>query len=173
MKLFAYVVRRLFAFGADWYISSVLINLFANGIDHFIVTDSSMLYALMISSLIISFIYYVIVPYNVWKGQTLMMRAMHVKVVDINGKDLSMNKIIIRFFIGCLIFEGAFYMPSVNIRSVLLILMNSNFMEILNFVLNITSILGVLCICLDFKKMRLFHDLLSNSVVIDNATIPN
>ena len=30
MKTFAYVVRRVFAFGTDWYISAVLINLMTN-----------------------------------------------------------------------------------------------------------------------------------------------
>ena len=77
MKTFAYVVRRVFAFGTDWYISAVLINLMTNAIGHFTSGEYSVHIALAIASLLVAFLYYVLVPLKVWKGQTLMMRAMH------------------------------------------------------------------------------------------------
>ena len=49
MKTFAYVVRRVFAFGTDWYISAVLINLMTNAIGHFTSGEYSVHIALAIA----------------------------------------------------------------------------------------------------------------------------
>ena len=98
MKTFAYVVRRVFAFGTDWYISAVLINLMTNAIGHFTSGEYSVHIALAIASLLVAFLYYVLVPLKVWKGQTLMMRAMHLKIVDIHGNEISFPRTFLRFF---------------------------------------------------------------------------
>lgn len=96
MKTFAYVVRRVFAFGTDWYISAVLINLMTNAIGHFTSGEYSVHIALAIASLLVAFLYYVLVPLKVWKGQTLMMRAMHLKTVDIHENEISFPRTFLR-----------------------------------------------------------------------------
>ena len=173
MKTFAYVVRRFLAFGTDWYISSVLINLMTNAFSHFTTGAYYMHIALCFASIVVGFLYYVLVPCKVWKGQTFMMRAMSLKVVNVNGEDVNFLTLLLRFFIGCLIFEGAFYIPSVNIRSVLMIIFPSRFLEIIGIVINISSVIGVLCILLNWREFRLLHDVLFKTKVIDNASLPN
>lgn len=169
MKTFAYVVRRVFAFGADWYISAVLINLMTNAFGHFIGGEYSVHIALLLASLLISFLYYVLVPCKVWKGQTLMMRAMHIKIVDIDGSDIDMMRMFLRFFVGCLIIEGAFYIPSVNIRSVLTIMYPHSLWSTVTFVINASSLLGLCAVCLNWREFRLLHDLLFKTKVIDTV----
>lgn len=168
MKTFAYIVRRVFAFGTDWYISAVLINLMTNALGHFISGEYSVHIALLLTSLLISFLYYVLVPCKVWMGQTLMMRAMHIKVVDVGGSDIDMMRMFLRFFVGCLIIEGAFYIPSVNIRSVLAIMYPNNWWPGLTFVINATSVLGLCVVCLNWREFRLLHDLMFHTKVIDS-----
>lgn len=171
MKIFAYVVRRVFAFGVDWYLSSILINLMTNAFSHFTSGEYSVHIALVLGSLTVAFLYYVLVPRKVWRGQTLMMRAMNLTIVDVDGKDVSMLRMFLRFFVGCLIIEGAFYITSVNIRSVLMIMYPNDIWKTMSLIVNITSIIGVASILLNWKKFRLLHDLLFKTKVVDKVKL--
>ena len=171
MKNFAYVVRRLFAFGADWYLSSVLINLMTNAFSHFTLGEYSVHIALVIASLTVAILYYVLVPCKVWKGQTIMMRCMNLTIVDLDGKNISMLRIFLRFFVGCLIIEGTFYIPSVNVRSVLMIMYPNEIWKTISLIINISSAIGVTSILLNWKEFRLLHDLLFKSKVINRVKL--
>ena len=169
MKTFAYVVRRVFAFGTDWYISAVLINLMTNAIGHFTSGEYSVHIALAIASLLVAFLYYVLVPLKVWKGQTLMMRAMHLKTVDIHENEISFPRRFLRFFVGCLLIGGAFYIPSVNIRSVLMIMYPNEAWKLFTLLINVLSALDLGFILLKWRDFRLLHDLIFQTKVIDLA----
>ena len=167
MKTFAYAVRRVFAFGTDWYISAVLINLMTNAIGHFTSGEYSVHIALAIASLLVAFVYYVLVPLKVWKGQTLMMRAMHLKTVDTKGNELSFQRTFLRFFIGCLLIGGAFYIPSVNIRSVLMLIYPNEAWKLFALLINVLSALDLGFILLQWRDFRLLHDLIFQTKVVD------
>ncbi len=171
MKTFAYVVRRLFAFGVDWYLSSVLINLMTNAFSHFTSGEYSVHIALVLASLTVTFLYYVLVPCKVWKGQTLMMRGMNLTVVDVDGKNINMLRMFLRFFVGCLIIEGSFYIPSVNIRSILMIMYPNEIWKTISLIINISSVIGVACILFNWKEFRLLHDRLFKTKVVDRVKL--
>lgn len=175
MQKFGYFVRRFFAFGADWYLSAVLINLLSNGIEKILPFEESKVYlSLLFGTLIISFVYFVLVPAFVWKGQTLMMRAMQMKVVGEDGNAPKLLTLFFRYFIGCLILEGAFYIPSVNIRTVLIltVLQNQKMLsQGIAWAVFISSIIGLILGVSDWKEHKFLHDRISRTKVVEARKI--
>ena len=174
MKTFAYLVRRFFAFGADWYISAILINLLANGISKLLPIEHSIHVAIIISSLVVSYLYFVLVPIKVWKGQTLMKRMMYLKVISDNDSCLNVCKLIVRYFVGCLILEGVIFIPSSNIRSALLLIVPSleGLLVMVNYAMMATSGLSLVMMLIDYKhNFRMLHDRISHTKVVDYAKI--
>lgn len=174
MKTFAYLVRRFFAFGADWYISAILINLLANGISKFMVFADGIYIAIILSSLIVAYGYYVLVPDKIWKGQTLMKRAMFLKVINVDGTDIGRNKLLIRYYFGCLIMEGMLFIPSSNIRSSLLLLMPDlkMYLLLLNYAMIAFSCVSLIMLFVDHRHgFRMIHDRIAHTKVIDHAKI--
>ena len=174
MKTFAYLVRRFFSFGADWYITGMLINLFTNLITMIPMFKDSVYACLIILSFVIPFIYYVIVPYKM-NGQTLMNRAMAVRIVKDDGSQLKISDLFIRYFVGCLILEGAFFIPSVNIRTILIITVfkKASFTSLITTIINVISLISVSSVIFDLKKFKILHDRISNTIMIDSAKVPN
>lgn len=179
MRNFGYLVRRFFAFGGDWYISSILINMLANGFFHlFGEGEHAIYFGLIISSLIISYLYFVYLPLRFFNGSTFVMRFMVLKVVDENGNKPSTKQMIIRYFIGCLLIEGAFYIPSVNIRSALVITTFtglSPYVRYIDMALMAVAVVSVIVAATDYKSglFRMFHDRVSHTKVVDSITVPN
>ena len=62
MAEFGYFVRRILAFGIDWYISSVLINMLANGLEK--VTGN--IYIGLVLSFFITFRFLILFLYMPW-----------------------------------------------------------------------------------------------------------
>lgn len=157
MKIFAYLVRRFFAFGGDWYLSAVLINLVANGVSRLIPYNDGIYYAIIISSVLVPFIYYIIVPLKLWKGQTLLMRMMYLRIEG----EVNLKTLLIRYFVGCLLLEGVFYQPSVNIRECVVFL-NSNLATVMSYVniaMIVCGIISLVLALLDSEgKFRFLHD---------------
>ena len=178
MRNFGYLVRRFFAFGGDWYISSVLINLLANGFSHLIPGDNGIYYGLILSSLIISYVYFVYLPLRFFNGSTFIMRFMVLKVVDSNEQLPSNKQMVIRYFVGCLILEGAFYIPSVNIRSCLIIAVlpfSAPIVKYIDICFMVLSLGSMVLAATDYKSglFRTLHDRVSHTKVVDSIKVPN
>lgn len=171
MKVFAYLVRRFFAFGADWYISAILINLIANALSHFI----GIYAGLIVASLVVPFIYYVIVPIKVFNGSTLLQRAMVLRVVKSDDSAATIKDMVIRYYVGCLLLEGMYYVPSTNIRLSLGYLIPSltSVLVAINYVVMVISILSLISALLDYKskEFKFIHDRLAHTKVTDSLKI--
>ena len=98
-----------------------------------------------------------------------MMRAMHLKIVDIHGNEISFPRTFLRFFVGCLLIGGAFYIPSVNIRSVLMLMYPNEAWNLFALLINVLSALDLGFILLKWRDFRLLHDLIFQTKVIDLA----
>lgn len=176
MNTLGYLIKRFFAFGVDWYLSSVLINLISNALEHFVPQNENGVYlSLIIASVLVSFLYFVLIPAKVWKGQTPLMKLLQLKVVDKDGNDPALGALFFRYFVGCLIFEGTFYIPSVNIRTVMILTILKNhemLSQVIVWAITISSILGLVIALLDRKKeFRFIHDRISHTKVIETAQI--
>ncbi|MCI5774042.1 MAG: RDD family protein [Erysipelotrichaceae bacterium] len=168
MKAFAYLVRRFFAFGADWYISAILINLLTNGLSKLLLFKDGIYVAIIISSLVVAYIYFVLVPTKIWQGQTLMKRAMYLQVVNEDDSLVRRKELFLRYFVGCMTCEGVFYIPSSNVRSALLIMFpNLQIgLQVLNFAMIAGGCVSILIAMLDKKReFRMLHDRLFHTKV--------
>lgn len=82
-----------------------------------------------------------------------------------------MLRMFLRFFVGCLIIEGSFYIPSVNIRSILMIMYPNEIWKTISLIINISSVIGVACILFNWKEFRLLHDRLFKTKVVDRVKL--
>lgn len=167
-----YLIRRLFAFGFDWYFCAVLCNILSYGVEALIqpANDAGKLGVLALSAIIGSFIYFIIVPTFVFNGQSLMMRAMQVKCVTIDNEPLSFKTVIYRFIIGCMLIEGSFYFVTTVLQSVILIMVFPDPRTadmIIGSIFMISSVCSIIYAFFDIKETRLFHDLIAKTKVID------
>ncbi len=175
MNTWAYYVRRLITFGLDWYISSLLINWSANGLSYLLGGVSAIYIALLLTSILISFLYYVIIPLYVFPKQTLMMHMTHLYIEDERG-EVHLGELVLRSFVGCFLLEGAFYIPSTNIRYLIYRLWLLEYAPLYNGVtllFNIVSVLSLISILFDQKHMLLLHDRLSHTKVVFEESIPS
>lgn len=176
MDTLGYLIKRFFAFGVDWYLSSVLINLTANALEHFAPQNENGVYlSLLIVSVIVSFFYFVLIPAKVWKGQTPLMKLLQLKIVSQDGKNPKLGALFLRYFVGCLIFEGTFYIPSVNIRTVMILMILKNhemLSQVIVWMITISSILGLVIALLDRRKeFRFIHDRISYTKVTETSKV--
>ena len=177
-----YFVKRGLAFIVDWYISTVLINFaigitsgfFSEGItivESFADYTLGQTFIMVLVVFLVSLFYYVYVPLKVWRGQTLMLHVLQLKVMSIDGQELDLKHTLLRFCVGCLILEGAFYScTTISIDA----LITKFFVENADLVytliggpLMIASIVSLFTCFLDKEHSRLFHDRLAKSEVID------
>ncbi|MGB4984177.1 MAG: RDD family protein [Erysipelotrichaceae bacterium] len=174
-KKYGFLIKRFIAFAADWYFSSILINLLTNILGSIFGSDLIQMYwNLGISSILISLIYFVLIPLLVFKGQTLFMRVLQVKIISDSGDNISFISLFVRYFFGCCVLEGSIYIPSVNIRSILILTVFKGYGDIVNVVtifIHVITVLSVLCIFIDRKQYRMLHDRVSGTYVIDNANV--
>lgn len=131
MLRLSYWLRRFVAYGVDWYGSALLLNLSANALSHWL----DIYLSLVISSLLISLIWFVVVP-SFWQ-QTLGLKIMRLRIENAHFLNL-----LVRYMLGCLLLEGLFYVPSATIRTVLVIWGQP--MTMVNWGINLISIASLL-----------------------------
>lgn len=113
----ASIIQRAIAFGIDWYVGGVLVSLpviavllKANPGQDAVLELRSLPFQWAFFALglafIVAFLFYVYIPYR-WRGQTLGKRFMKIKITDMDGCDISFNKIIKRQVIGIFLIEGS------------------------------------------------------------------
>ena len=116
-----YFIKRVFACMIDWYISAVFLNLairlgliFTGLGDEYgaLVTRSNKADAIIIvMSLIIAFIYYVLIPYTSKTTSTIMNKVMKFEIVNMDGSKPSLLTLTKRYFLGCFLLQGILYSP--------------------------------------------------------------
>ena len=177
-----YLLKRVLAFIVDWYLSSVLCNLaisLAQGLlnseitvvkDLSVFTLPQALIVLMFV-LITTLFYYVYIPVKVWKGQTPMMHVLQLKIVGLDGHELSLKEHLLRFGVGCLILEGGFYFFTTLSIDIIATYFFANYKEFVDVILGgplqILTVVSVAFGAFDRKHTQLFHDRISKSEVID------
>lgn len=184
-----YFVKRLFAFGFDWYLSGILANIaislcygFFNqgqievqyGFEN--MTTPQALITLGILTLIFLF-YYVYVPAKIWKGQTLMLHVMQLKVVDLDDQEVAPKTLLFRFVVGCLLLEGTFYFLTSAFKTMLLTkflpLDNGTMDLLLSGPIVVISVISLLMALRDKKHSQTLHDKISKTYVKDIHVVGN
>lgn len=167
MSYYEYYVRRLLAFALDWYLSSLLVNWSADGLSLLLSNEDGIYLALLVCSLVVSYVYYVVVPLMVFKKQTIMMHMLHLEIEG-DMSELTGRALLVRL-VGCYILEGAFYIPSGNIRYIIYRLWfssYSSFYHTFTIIFNAISVIALLSVVFDGEHRLCLHDHLSHTRVI-------
>lgn len=108
--------KRLLAFVLDWYFSSLCLNLASRGFLRLLGLDDGKGRALyyttqyllleMLLCVIISFIYFVLIPQMLKKAQTPMMALLRLQITNLQGGKPSLTMLLKRFYVGSFLLQG-------------------------------------------------------------------
>lgn len=176
---YEYFVKRVFAYMIDWYISSVLLNLvirlcliFTGLGDEYgaIVTRNYKVNAIIIiMSLLVAFIYYVLIPYKSKNTATVMNKIMKLEIVNMDGNKPSLAALIRRYFIGCFLLQGILYSPFNTIIQTIFKNINLSGTKTFDIILASVMTLVIIYSCFisikDKKTHQTLHDKISKTYV--------
>ena len=170
-------IKRIIAYGIDWYLGSVLSSLPLILLYMSLHKDAVYIpqqlsifkgYYQVIAgvlSLSVAFVYYVVLPI-IWKGQTVGKKLLGLKIVNDNYQEVNVKQLIIRQVIMIFLVEGSIYTCSNMLHQLVNVLTGYNIASIWNKVgLVITILSGILVIILKSKKS--LHDIVSHTLVVD------
>jgi uncharacterized RDD family membrane protein YckC len=170
-------LRRLIAYGIDWYIGGVVASLpiiilymmHNDNVTYIVQQLSIFTYPLnMIAgslSFLVAVLYYVVVPACIWKGQTLGKKITHTKIICNNYQEVSAKQIWIRQGVMILLVQGSVFAASRMLHEVLEILTGYNISTIYAYIgLTITTFSVLLVFLLPSK--RALHDIVANTRIV-------
>ena len=119
--------RRFFAYLLDWLFGTFFAAfpvVILNGIvqNTTVVTDDLLTIPYPYSyiagglALLFSFIYFVLIPLKIWKGETVGKHLMHMKIVRTDGSDVGFGSLVLRNMFGMILIEGALFTTSTYLR---------------------------------------------------------
>ncbi len=116
-------------------------------------------------SLLFAFIYYVWVPWKVWRGQTPGKRMMDIVIMTEKRKPVSFKSLLLRQVVGIFLVEGFLITASRYFREIIMILTKSLFLNnTLYYGAVGITIISVLTLVFTWKNQAI-HDLLGKTRV--------
>lgn len=168
--------RRFIAYGLDWYIGGIFINIPIVLIYGCVFNQTQMqtnlleiskesllvAYCAGILGIVFGIFYFFIIPLFIWPGQTLGKRILKMKIIKNNGQDISFYSLFLRQIAGITVLEGAIISLTVTIRQLLDLIFctavfTSHGFMIFAYVLSFVSCLFVLI------KGRALHDFIAST----------
>lgn len=125
-------MRRFFALIIDWYLSSMIFSIpitfyLQKGkiltAEMFNLASYPMTVGLLLGlfGILVGFIYHVIIPTYVWKGQTIGKKLCKIKVCDEYGQDVSFQTLFKREMLVATILEGGLIISGTYLRKLLFV----------------------------------------------------
>ena len=115
--------------------------------------------------ILFSLFYYVVIPWKIFPEQTLGKRAVGIKIVSLDEKDVSLKTLLVRQVIGIMILEGVFYNVSDIWHTLVSMMSGLNFTGILMYQGLIVGIFSA-ALAMVYKSHRLLHDYLAKTKVV-------
>lgn len=177
------LLKRVLAYVVDWYIGGVISSIPIQIIYQFIVKQEVILansifilpkeWELIagLFVLIIAFVYYILIPAYVWKGQTLGKKLLNIQIVNEDYSDITFKRLCIRQIVFMFLIEGRFIMPSTIFHEMLSILLQYNIVGIMSYICYCITFISVF-MAIQLKSQRTLHDILGQTKVMNlNSTI--
>lgn len=171
-----YLVKRVFAFGFDFYLTGILAALFGSFINQILTGKLDVMYAqevsklpiVLFATLIATIITYVIIPLLNVRNQTIMQKVLKLAVVDEHHQKPSFKRHLLRF-LTALILEGWFYQFSSIFYAYISILVFKSYLfrDVSGYILIVSGIFSLVVAFKDKENSRLFHDIISKTKVIE------
>ena len=172
----ASMTRRLLAYFIDWYVGGLAVSfpismiaqklygtMLRQDIMHF--DKPYGLYA-GLAGLIFAFLYFVIVPMFVWKGQTFGKRICKIKIVNKDDTCVSWESMILRQVVGIIFVENALVTASAIWHQVATIAFGVDFVTPFKY-LGMALVLVSSLLVLFGKEHRAIHDFIGNTKVVN------
>ncbi|MDM8293069.1 MULTISPECIES: RDD family protein [Faecalicoccus] len=174
--------KRFFAYLIDWFLGALfmmfpicLLWLFQthdmegmSRVSLWLIQDrlsTSQAYLAGCIGILFSLFYYVVIPWKIFPGQTLGKRAVGIKIVSLDEKDVSLKTLLVRQVIGIMILEGVFYNVSDIWHTLVSMMSGLNFTGILMYQGLIVGIFSA-ALAMVYKSHRLLHDYLAKTKVV-------
>lgn len=149
--------KRVIAFGLDWYLSSVLLNLVIRLVlglfdltdkeFNIISYDGPTKAIMIIASLLVAFIYFVYIPHATKKKSTPGMKVMRLEFLKADGSSVDFNTLFKRFFLGSFIIQGVLYTSFNTIAQVLSKSISENKLNTVDYIIAIPTTIIILISC--------------------------
>lgn len=178
--------RRFAAYLIDWLLGTffaafpvVMLNGIALNMsdmtDDLLVIPSPYNYIGGVLALVFSFIYFVMIPLKIWKGETVGKHMLNLKIVKINGKEVDLKALILRQMVGMVLVEGVMFTSSNYLREMLALATGEiKVMQYLYYWGVGVTIISILLVIFTYKNQAI-HDRIGKTKVITNInkTVPN
>lgn len=173
------VFRRLVAYGIDWYIATILMNVLVLAAAYaltgtlwagplpLVFFDPEMQLVVLLGLVLIEVAYYCLVPLWIFPGQTLGKRLLRLRVVGKDGRRSGLVRMLVRDLFGIVLLEGCFSPLSNHVRNYLMLFLPEG---IIRYTVWFSWAAGVLSILvLLFSRRSMLHDFVAGTVV---ETVP-
>jgi len=167
-------IKRLAAYAIDWYITSLLVmapvallysvetGKKALAID---IGLLSLPYAgiAFVIGFILSVFYLVYKPLKT--GQTLGKKALSIKIVKMDGKDVDLKTMLIREIIGVIVIEGVMFTISTYFHEMIAMIMHLPYSNYVAYAFMAVLVVSIIIAIIKPEK-RMIHDYLAGTKVI-------
>lgn len=170
-------IRRLIAYGIDWYLGGViaslpLIIIYMSLHDNATIIPQNLAifeapYNIIAGclSFLVALIYYVYIPGFVFKGQTVGKKLLKLKIVNDNYQEATVKQILLRQLVMILLVEGSIYGASNMLHQVISVVTGVNFSTFYAYVgLVISAVSAILVLVL--KSKRALHDVVCHTKLV-------
>lgn len=173
--------ERILAFMLDWFIAGILSGLPAvitysqltgtgKPIKDMYVFEAlgygkSLTLMLALACMAIGFLYYVIIPWKVYPGQTLGKKMLNLKIVSTKGKQIGFETYFLRNFLLLFFAEGVATPLSMYIRAFFTTITRFYVDTYLSWMWNVITIISMIMLFYSRKHLAL-HDYVSKTSVI-------
>lgn len=170
-------IRRVIAYGIDWYLGGVVASLpiimmyMSQNEDVGLVPQDLSIFEFPYNitagllSFAVAVFFYVFIPCFVFKGQTLGKKICKLKIIQNDFAECTTKQLFIRQFVMILILEGSVYSASNMLHQVLTIATGINISKIYSYIGIVITLTSIICL-LGLKSKRALHDLLANTRVV-------
>ena len=172
--------KRFIAYLIDWFLGGVIGGFPAVCIYAMVTDSSDMLgslydipakgyseywsYLMGSLSLIVAFIYFVVIPLKKYPGQTIGKKIMNIKIMRIDGKQLDLKTLFIRQVLGLMILEGTAVAVSTYLLQMLTLLTKTYVENYTMFVIYALTIASTSLVFLT-PSSRSLHDYMAKTRV--------
>lgn len=173
--------KRLGAYLLDWAIGGVFLGLPATLLYGFITKRSDMFsdlyvfpalgfsvcwsYIAGLLCVLFALFYYVYVPWKIYPGQTLGKKWLRIKIVNLDGTDVSLKGLLLRYVVGMFLLESGALVVGSYIRQMITLLLAFNvdyYWQWLGIILFIASAM----LAAGTASHRALHDYIGKTKVV-------
>lgn len=111
------------------------------------------------------FVYYIYIPFFVYKGQTVGKRICKVKIIQNNNQEVSLKSLVLRQGLGMIVIEGIFVSASALWHQLVSLCIHVNIVSMMMYVGFVVGGISTLMIIFT-KEHRAIHDYIGNTKVV-------